>query len=94
MKIKYINLIVASALALSFSGCFEDDTTDDVVVIPSVSIDINVDCNSTTDISTYITTIAGDTIIQDEANTSVSIFFDVNATKKICLESGKAHILR
>ena len=62
-------------------------------------IDINVSCvtNPTaTNISNYITLLSGDTIVKEENNTTVSIYHDINGTKKICKvgTTGSAYILR
>ncbi|PHS34503.1 MAG: hypothetical protein COA92_01000 [Sulfurovum sp.] len=97
MKKEYLKIIMVTVLAFAISGCGGSNKSNNPVVTQETSIDIDVNCiveATPTDIETYITTVAGDTLVQDESNTSVSIFFDVEGTKKVCLENSKAHILR
>ena len=61
------------------------------------NININVNCTDTStasDIVNYVTTVAGDSIVQDETNSTIALFIDAKNTKKICLVNGKAHIVR
>lgn len=46
------------------------------------------DCETYEDIQT------GDTIIQDENNTSIKTLFNTDGSKKVCLLTGSAYILR
>jgi len=93
MRRKYIIQIALSfLLAISFSACgggsdasFENSET----MIP-----IDVNCTTPATIATYITVNSGDAIVKEEENTTISIYHDINGTKKICLESGKAYIIR
>lgn len=61
-------------------------------------IDITIPCvtnNPTSiDISNYVTLYSGDVIVKDSANAQVSIYHDVNGTKKVCLVIPSAHIVR
>lgn len=97
MKISKILIpTLAVIIAASFIACSSSSSSDDKNVAKIV-IPIDVNCtatSSTADIETYITTQAGDSIVQDETNTTVSLFIDATDTKKVCLVSGKAHILR
>lgn len=43
---------------------------------------------------TYETIEDGDTVIQDQNSTSIKTVFDQNGTKKVCVLTGSAHILR
>ena len=95
-KILYIVSFIF--VALSFTACgggggdssFSGDTT--------TQIDINVNCVSGTpsagDLATYITLLSGDTIVEDTDPTTVSTYHDLSGNKKICLNTGSAHILR
>jgi hypothetical protein len=93
-KRNMIKVAMLSLLTLGFSACgggsdasFENSET---------MIDINIPCQTTpttTDISNYITLNSGDVVVK-EGNATVSIYHDINGTKKICLESGNAHIIR
>ena len=88
--------ILISTLALGFSACSKSDG-ETMTTITSIAIDVNCEANSTaSDIATYITTISGDDIVQDETNTTVSIFIDADGVSKVCLEggAGAAHIER
>ena len=49
---------------------------------------------TTSDIENYISLESGDTIIKDEDNTTLSIFYDAEGNEKVCLVEGKAHILK
>lgn len=86
--------IFITALAISFNACTADDTSGEEV-IENTAIDVNCTATSTAvDIATYITTISGDSIVEDVTGSTVSIFVDANNVKKVCLVSGKAHIER
>jgi len=94
-KKNIIKVAMLSLLTLGFSACgggsdasFENSET----IIP-----VTIDCVTTpdsNDIATYITLSSGDVIVKDDDNTSVSIYHDINGTKKICLEYGVAHIVK
>ena len=43
---------------------------------------------------TYENILDGDTVIQDQNSTSIKTVFDANGTKKVCVLTGSAHILR
>ena len=89
---------VVIVIAISFNACSDFPyTQDDDNSVTTTIIPIDVNCTATStaaDIDTYITTIAGDSIVQDETNTTISMFIDATDAKKVCLVSGKAHILR
>ena len=93
---KIIIPTIVTALAISFNACTADDTIgDEITTSTNIPIDVICTASSTaTDIATYITTIRGDSIVQDETNTTISMFIDATNTKKVCLVSGKAHIER
>jgi len=57
-------------------------------------IPIDVNCTTPATIATYIPLQSGDAIVKEEDNTTVNIYHDLDGTKKVCLDSGKAHILR
>ena len=95
MNVKNIvTTVIITGMTLGFSACSNDGSTE---AASTVNIPIDVNCISSasaTEIETYITTQSGDTIVKDEDNTTVSIVLDANAVKRICLESGSAHIVR
>ena len=84
---KNIYLIISSiTLALLLSACggggsegsFNNSET--LITIPSCEI--------------YEDIITGDTIIQDQNNTSIKTVFNIDGTKKVCVLTGSAHIIR
>ena len=50
-----------------------------------------IDCNAT---NGYTTMISNDTLIQSETPTVITTYHDTNGTKKVCVNIGKAYILR
>jgi len=59
--------------------------------------DISIDCVTTpnsSNIDTYIDLYSGDTIVKIDENASISIYHDINGTKKVCKETGSSYILR
>ncbi|MEA2072092.1 MAG: hypothetical protein U9O86_00780 [Campylobacterota bacterium] len=38
--------------------------------------------------------MTGDTIIQNETGTAIDVILDSNGVKKVCVDSGSAHIVR
>ena len=95
--IKIASLSLLTLATLSFTAC--GGGSDDASFKNSETmIDIDVNCTvgtqTQTTIDTYIPVYSGDVIVKDDENTSVSIYHDINGTKKICLEYGNAHIIR
>ena len=92
-RIKIATLSLLTLLTLSFTAC--GGGSDDASFANSETmIDIDVNCTTPATISTYITLHSGDAVVKDDDNTTISIYHDVNGTKKVCLESGSAHIIR
>ncbi len=63
----------------------------------SQKIPITIECKTTpsaANIDAYVTLQSNDTIVKDDSNTSVSIYHNTNGNKKVCLNSGTAHIVR
>jgi len=94
-----VALVAIITIAISFDACSDSDTksTDDSNKTVVTTIEIDVPCTvdtTTSDIESYITLESGDTIIKDEDNTTVSIFYDAEGNEKVCLVEGKAHLLR
>ena len=91
MKIdKLLISLIVVLMATGFSACSKHKNKDN-----TIAIDVNcIDDATAADIDTYITTIAGDSIVRDETNTTISMFVDATNVKKVCLVSGKAHIER
>ncbi len=92
-KIKIASLSLLTLATLSFTAC--GGGGDDASFANSETIiDIDVNCTTPATISTYITVNSGDVIVKDDENTTISIYHDINNTKKVCLVSGLAHIIR
>ncbi len=93
MRLKVLAITVVSLLFLvgCSGGGGDSSFKDGATIIP-----ISIICKGATvvDIATYIPLQSGDTLVKDDNNTSVKIYHDVSGIKKVCLESGKAHILR
>ncbi len=71
--------------------------TDTTAVVNQDSfekIDIDANCTSPDTLTDYISLKSGDQIIQDETDSNVTILHDQEDVKKVCLQSGKAHIKR
>ena len=98
----YKNLLLITLTTLvtvSFSACgggggddagFSNTTTEN-------RVDINITCITpvtTTAINSYVTMLSGDVLVQATNNTTVETYHDTNGTKKICLVSGSAYVVR
>lgn len=96
--IKIVSLSLLTLLTLSFTAC--GGGGDDASFKNSETmIPIDINCSTTTppdaaDILNYITVNSGDVIVKEEENTTISIYHDINGTKKVCLVNGLAHIIR
>ena len=88
--------VLASVIAICFNACTADDTIGEEIT-KTENIAINVTCtldSTADDIATYVTTISGDSIVQDLTNSRVAMFIDSTNEKKVCLVSGRSHIER
>ena len=86
------SMAITAVTASIFLGC---SGGGDASFSTGQTIDpIDVNCSTTAAVATYKTLQSGDAIVKDENATVVKIYHDANGTKKVCLESGKAHILR
>ena len=84
MKNKYL-IPAVIIVALLLSACSGDgqgsfDTGEEKIVITS--------CED------YIITQTNDLLVKDDDNTTIKVIHDVNGTKKVCVLSGSAHIIR
>ena len=94
IKIASLSLLTIATFSFTACGGGNDDASfkNSETMIP---IDMNCTVSPTqTDIANYITVNSGDVIVKDDDNTTISIYHDVNNTKKVCLVSGLAHIIR
>ena len=102
MKKLYKNLLIMTLITLvtiSFNACgggggddagFSNATTEN-------RINIDVTCITpvtTVAINSYVTMLSGDVLVQATNNTTVETYHDTNGTKKICLVSGSAYLVR
>ena len=89
---KILSTMILTLLPLSFIAC--GGSGDDASFKNSETIiPIDVDCNGTVAISSYIELESGDVIVEDN-NATIKTYHDTNGTKKICKVSGSAHIIR
>lgn len=90
---KVTHLLIATLIAISFTAC-GSSTVEDSTGDSSENIDIDVNCTSPDTVSDYITLNSADQIVKDEEDSNITILHDQEGVKKVCLQSGKAHIVR
>jgi len=87
---KYLIYTIIAVIALVFTACGGGDAN-----YSGTSTQVNVvDCNSSTVITDYTTLLSEDVIVKDVDNTTISTYHDINGTKRLCILSGSAYILR
>lgn len=93
---KIISLVLLVSAAVNFTACSSDGGAGFKNAEQIISIDIACATNpDATDLSTYIPLLSGDVIVQEEEdNTVISTYHDVDGNKKVCLVSGKAYLIR
>jgi hypothetical protein len=80
MKKIYLTLTTLS-LALLLSACGgSEDNSETLITIPPCE--------------TYEDIVAGDIVVQDDVNTSIKTVFNTDGSKKVCVLTGAAHIVR
>ena len=90
---KTIHLLLVTLTAISFTACGTDPVEGfNGNSFEEIAIDVNCTTPDTPD--NYITLKSGDQIIKDEEDSNITILHDENGIKKVCIESGKAHINR
>lgn len=91
---KIISTTILAVLPLGFIACGGGGGGSDASFKNSETlIPIDVNCTNPATIATYIPLQSGDVIVED-SNATVKTYHDINGTKKICLVSGTAHIVR
>ncbi|WP_415249815.1 hypothetical protein [Sulfurimonas sp.] len=84
MKNVYL-IVMVSVVGLLLSACSGGegsfDTGEEKITITHCS-------------ETYITTQLNDLLIKDESDTTIEVLHDVNGTKRVCVLTGSAHIIR
>lgn len=83
MKKIYITLAIISAMTLvgCGGGGGTSEGSNSTTIIPITTCD------------TYTTVVTGDSIVRDSSNTTVKII-DADGSRKICVATGSAHIVR
>lgn len=97
LKNKILLITLGSILSISFTACGGGGGSDSSFSNSEELIPISIPCEvtpSNTDISNYITLNSGDVIVKDTDTAEISIYHDINGTKKVCLVTPSAHIIR
>lgn len=90
---KFQLTVVSVLVAIVFSACDRGSSNSDAEL--RVQIDVNCTTPVTqTLIDSYVTMFSGDVLVQEDNTTSVVVYHDLNDTKKVCLESGSAYLIR
>lgn len=94
MKIE--NSLIIIFIAISFMACggSNNNNAEGFDGNSYEKIDISKSCTTPDTVKEYISLKSGDQIVKDDEGTNVSILHDENSVKKVCLNSGKAHIVR
>lgn len=88
---KNIYLIATSIIiALFLSACGEGDSASFTGSTSTSSI-ITIPIPMCED---YVNILTGDTVVQDETGTTIKTVFNTDGSKKVCVLTGSAHIIR
>ena len=84
-------------MGLGLSGCGSSSVdgfqeSNDSTVIEKIAIGIG--CTSPATLSDYLALKSGDKIVKDEEDSTIKLYHDENNLKRVCIETGKAHIER
>lgn len=91
------NIVLSAIVTISFTACGGGSSDNHVEGFNGNSyeeIAIDVVCTDPDTPDAYIVLKSGDQIIKDEEDSNITILHDENGLKKVCLDSGKAHINR
>lgn len=93
---KIVNSLIITFVAISFIACggSNNNNAEGFDGNSYEKINVSKSCTTPDTIEEYISLKSGDQIFKDDEGTKVSILHDENSVKKICLNSGKAHIVR
>lgn len=94
---KLISIILPIIVAIGFTACGGGGGGDSSFSNKEQIIVITIACvasPSSNDFASYITLNAGDEIVNDSADANVTTYHNVGGEKKVCLNSGSAHIVR
>lgn len=91
MKIIKIASLGAIAITIGFNACGDSLDCDTTI---GTRIAIDVFCNDTDSIESYIVLEKNDIIIKEEENTEITIYHNEDDFKVVCVNSGSAFISR
>ena len=96
MKKSYL-LTILLGIGLGLSGCGSSSVdgfqeSDDAATVEKIVISIG--CTTPITLSEYIELKSGDKIVKDEEDSTVKLYHDENNLKRVCIETGEAHIER
>ena len=98
MKTKqlFITTALFALLSLGLSGCGSSNDTDSTATVePTGDVEaITTACGVPDDVLAYQVLNEGDTIVDDTAQAELSIFQINDGTKRVCISSGTASIIR
>lgn len=96
MKRSYLAIILV-VLGVGLGGCgnssidgFQELNTTEAVE----KIGISITCTTPATLDDYIELKSGDKIVKDKEESSIKLYHDENNLKRVCLQSGEAHIER
>ena len=96
MKKLYKNALVitlTTLVTISFSAC--GGGGDDAHFSDAENqVPINVACTTPATLNSYIPLYSGDVVVKAENNTTIEIYHSADGSKKVCLVSGNAYIIR
>lgn len=90
--IKKYNLFLLILAALFINACGGDG--DSSFEQEKVNISECIDNPTSTIIDNYEKLNSGDSIVQDISSSQVTTYHSLDGVKRVCLNSGKAHIIR
>lgn len=96
MKKSYL-LTILLGMGLGLSGCGNNSVdgfqeSNDSTAIEKIAI--GIECTSPATLSEYIALKSGDKIVKDEEDSTIKLYHDENNLKRVCIETGEAHIER
>jgi len=96
MKKSYL-LVLLLGIGFGITGCgnsnidgFEESNSS----IEVEKIELGIACTTPATFNDYIKLQSADKIVKDEENSIIRLYHDQNNLKRVCLQSGKAHIER
>lgn len=90
---KVLILVLSFIVTILFTACGGEGSSSFTQERESITSSC-VSSPSSNDIDSYHTLNSGDSIVEEEANSTVSTYHSLDGTKKVCLDSGKAYIIR